>query len=124
MGLFLHFIFLSNIYCGFNVNAKNGNITYIKKNSLSKTIDMAHQRNLTTYFIFSLLYCAKAWLTCSDKKYALRYSIKQKDMQCYLVKEIYEDNDDILFIILKSIPFIFGTKILFLTFPILATWVK
>ena len=45
-------------------------------------------------------------------------------MQCYLVKEIYEDNGDILFIILKSIPFIFGTKILFLTFPILATRVK
>ena len=45
-------------------------------------------------------------------------------MQCYLVKEIYEDNGDILFIIFKSIPFIFGTSILFLTFPLLAIWVK
>ena len=45
-------------------------------------------------------------------------------MQCYLVKEIYEDHGDILFIILKSISFIFGTNILLLTFPILAIWVK
>lgn len=45
-------------------------------------------------------------------------------MQCYLVKEIYEDHGDILFVILKCISFIFGTNILLLAFPILAIWVK